>query len=487
MPGKSKLWSPAVAEVVVKTLNNSYSEMGLELPEGFEKLFNPDVAIITTGHQLTICGGPAFLHYKTITTIAAAKRLQKETGKPVVPVFWLASEDHDFEEVSSVRGDTAKHVWKHSDYLKKLPVGAMSLDGIAEVFDDWVADMPDYLVQKDFHQMRSCIDESVRRNESYAQLFTRWMHDGYGDLGLVILDASHPDLKSLASGLFTSELNGVGISSVLRQNSPAFVRDVNLFYSPPGSPRVGIIKTSQGQVMAGETVLNPGGESWESWCNSNAASLSPSVLLRPLYQELLLPNAIVVVGPGEMAYWKQLQAAFEYSNIVMPTVLLRNHTLVVDAKAGAVVSELGWNVSKGWWTEDDFIRAYVEGILQKDHGTTLDQIKTDPSRAVIVLLALGIEDIVLHDALKASGSKLRKASKTAVKKIRQTIKAQHSPMIDRVSSAALSIYRNGSPQDRWANFHALSSRLGGFKSLMGKLVENSYSQGGLMQVVEEEF
>jgi hypothetical protein len=483
MPGKlPEPASPEGSEIVAATLNKSYSELGLSLPLGFQRLLDPERLITTTGHQLTLFGGAAFLHYKTITTIAAAKRLEAETGKPVVPVFWLASEDHDFDEVKSVWGGSKKHIWQHSDSLSKFPVGAMSLGGIREVFEDWVGDMPAYPEMGDFEEMRKSILDSVGRGESYAQLFTRWMHGWYGDYGLVVLDGSDPALKELASGLFAAELKGEGVALDVKQNAPAFVRDVNLFYSPPDSPRVGIIKTSDGQMMAGEVVLNSEGENWENWCDSNAADLSPSVLLRPLYQELLLSNAAVVVGPGEMGYWKQLSSALD-----LPTLILRNHTLVLDAKTGSVAEEMGWDLRKGWWTEDDFIRAFVDGVLQKDHETSLALIKSNPEHAYRTLKSLGVEDYALLDALCESGPRLRKASKTAVKKIRQSIKASYSDRVDEISGAAQSLFKLGSPQDRWANLHALSSRFGGFNNLVGKLVENSYSNGGVMQVVEEEF
>jgi bacillithiol biosynthesis cysteine-adding enzyme BshC len=473
--------------VLKRVLKSNYSALGLKLPQGFEKLNSSDRTFVTTGHQLTLCGGAAFLHHKIITTIAAARRQEKETGRAVVPVFWLASEDHDFEEVRWVRGGSEKHIWEHEGFSKKHPVGTMSLDGLRDVFENWVGDMPSYPCSDDFQEMRSSLQEAERNGESYSQLFTRWLHGWYGEFGLVVLDASHPNLKSLASELFASEISGNGIFSAVEQNSPAFVRDVNLFYSPPNSPRVGIIRSSEGQVIAGDEILNPQGEDWGRWCKANAESLSPSVLMRPLYQELLLSNSTVVVGPGEMNYWKQLKRAFEHSQIALPRVLLRNHILVVDAEAGSVAEKLNWDLSQGWWTQDDFIRSFVEGVLKETHRTSLEELKTDPAKASRILLELGIKNLELQNALKEKGPKLRKASKTAVKKIRQSIKSRHVGDIDKISRAALKLFREGAPQDRWANFHALSSPFGGFRTLVGKLVENSYSEGGIMQVLEEEY
>ena len=108
--GTSTSWSSTVKNVVVGTLREQYSSLGLELPKGFECIESPNVTTVTTGHQLQLFGGPAFLHYKTITTIRKARELSSEES-PVIPVFWMASEDHDFEEISWAYGNTSKHRW----------------------------------------------------------------------------------------------------------------------------------------------------------------------------------------------------------------------------------------------------------------------------------------------------------------------------------------------------------------------------------------
>jgi uncharacterized protein YllA (UPF0747 family) len=105
---KNQLENTNIKNAVCQVLEQQYRHLNLPLPAGLSKFREDGVRTVTTGHQLQIAGGPAFLHYKTITAIRLARQIEKETGEKVVPVFWLASEDHDFKEVSWVNGEVDK-------------------------------------------------------------------------------------------------------------------------------------------------------------------------------------------------------------------------------------------------------------------------------------------------------------------------------------------------------------------------------------------
>ena len=493
-------WNTEIKETLCDVLDKQYTNLGLAIPSGLFKMREEGVSTVTTGHQLQIAGGPAFLHYKTITTIRLARKIEEETGKKVVPVFWLASEDHDFKEVSWVNGETEKHVWSSPSEALKLPVGRLPLQGVKECLESWGADIGQGFedVKADIKSIYDCYELSVKNGETYSDLFRRWMHLWYGETDLIVLDADSPKLKALATELFSGEFTENGISASVRKTSnelinkgfkaTAHIRDVNLFYMPDGESRVGIIKDDVGGFRAGEIVLNSSGLDWGKWCEENAEKLSPSVLLRPLYQELLLPNLRVVVGPGELSYWKQLEGAFKLKEIEMPGLHLRDHVLVLDNEMQALALEVGWSLEKGWWDESEWVSKWIKGQLPsetKDVDVALADIKQ------LIQDASSIVDSTLNGAATASAIGMQKVWEAQQKKIKKAIRRQNPDKIKAISKSASRIFKKNNPQDRYMSFHHLSSHLGGFDSfrdlLLNADVPHKNATISFMHIVDENY
>lgn len=487
-----------IKDTVCHVLEEQYRHLNLALPAGVRKFREDGVRTVTTGHQLQIAGGPAFLHYKTITAIRLARQIEKETGEKVVPVFWLASEDHDFKEVSWVNGDVDKHVWSSPLGDLKHPVGRLTLDGVNDCLASWAKDMgqggPDF--SSDVQSISECCDLSQKNKECYSDLFRRWMHVWYGDTELVVIDADSPKLKALAADLFADEFTAKGIRDSVRKTSDdlnakgykasAHIRDVNLFYMPEGAPRVGIIKDEFGGFAAGDQTLNKEGLEWREWCEENAEKLSPGALLRPLYQELLLPNVRVILGPGELSYWKQLEGAFAFKQMDMPGLHLRDHVLVLDKDMQAHAKEVGWSFEKGWWDENEWVSKWLERQLPNKTKeidvmlSDLQQVIEDVSSAV---------DQTLKPAASASASGMRKIWEAQQKKMKKAIRRKHPDKINAISRSASRICRKNSPQDRFMNFHHLASHFGGFHALRDRLVNADVTPmkltSSFMHIVEE--
>jgi bacillithiol biosynthesis cysteine-adding enzyme BshC len=482
-------WDKGIQDVVVDVVREQYECLGLEIGGRVDRLAAKGVRTVTTGHQLQLCGGPAFLHYKTITTIRLARELEGKVGVPVVPVFWLAAEDHDFEEVSWVWGENERHGWEHPQGGLKLPVGTMSAEGLQEAVESWIKDMPANSANdaKELEGIVNCLNVAIDNGETYSQIFTRWMDFWYGDTGLVVLDASHKSLKMCASSLFTDELSGYGIASAVRESSDKLeisgfktsthIRDISLFYMKNHAlrtsnphPRTGVVIREE-ETVAGDIILNPDNKNWESWVLENAEDLSPGVLLRPLYQEFLLPNQIVVLGPGELNYWKQLESTFKLKNINMPRLHLRDHVLVMSKDFSEMACEMAWDFDKGWWRSEDFLKAFVDSVLNLKHSEEIDSIKASITRIEKSMSKIG-EDIdpTLKATASASHSGMVKAIEGAMKKYRKAIRRLNKAELENIERLSQQIIKKGSPQDRWANFHVLASHMGGFRALRDELL-----------------
>ena len=489
---KLAVWDSSIQKVVVDVVREQYEDLGLEISGRIERLAEKGVRTVTTGHQLQICGGPSFLHYKTITTIRLARELEGKVGVPVVPVFWLAAEDHDFEEVNWVWGDKSRHNWEHPEGGLKLPVGTMSAEGLRKVVASWIADMPaceENGIQEieQLEGILNCLDIAIDNGETYAQIFMRWMEFWYGDTGLVVLDASHKRLKSCAADLFTDELSGNGIASLVRESKEKLeiegyklsthIRDVSLFYikghgvyETTSHPRTGVVER-EGDMVAGDNVLNPDGYEWGSWVLANSTDISPGVLLRPIYQEFLLPNQIVVVGPGELNYWKQLEAAFKIKKITMPRLHLRDHVLVMSHDFSKMSDRMSWDMKKGWWRAEDFAKAYVDSVMQAEYAKEISSIKDSLVSIEKSMVKMGENiDPTLKATASASHSGVIKAIEVAMKKYRKAIRRLNKTELEEIERLSEQIVKKGSPQDRWANFHVLASRVGGFRAFRDELL-----------------
>ena len=465
--GGEKKWDGETSSLVLSVLKSQYELAETPLPSTFEKLKFANVKTVTVGHQLQLFGGPAFLHYKVITAIRKARELD------AVPVFWLASEDHDFAEVQWVFGESEKHIWK-TDHRGE-EVGRMTLTGLLEAFEGWSNDL-----EEDLSGVKLLLESSIQKGHTYSQFFTCLMNHWYGEKGLVVIDASHIKLKEHFSKILAQELEGNGISKFV-SSGKVIPRDVNLFYSPVGRERVGIIKTERGLESGGE-IINQEGVSWEEWSMENAGSLSPSVLLRPVYQEYLLPNSHVVLGPSELKYWVQLKEVFRSLAIVMPTLYLRDHVLVLSREDYDLFSQLGWEIELGWWTQDDFIRVMVDGEVERRCGIRIEEIEKDDV-LVKVLEILGIDFGAELKRGELNTRERKKLRKTAIKKVRRSLKEGISKDVEELISAHSRVMNNTIPQDRWGNFHVLSKSVGGFEKLRDKLLETKDAESPIMQMI----
>ena len=456
-----------IRSTLLNCLKEQYSLLGLDLPKGFERLENQNSRTITTGHQLQLFGGPAFLHYKVITAIRKAK----ETG--AVPVFWLASEDHDFKEICWVWGEKKKHIWETKDTGSE--VGRLSNRGLRKAFECWSDD-----IGVDVDDIAKTLASSSEL--SYSQFYTKLMHLWYGDKGLVVIDASHKDLKNLFSNHFAKELEGNGLHSLLNSHVPVKPREINLFYSPKGGKRIGIIKKG-GKIRSGDVELNAEGDKWGIWARENAESLSPSVLLRPIYQEFLLPNSHVVLGPSEMRYWMQIADVFGEFDLNAPTLFLRDHVIILEKEDADLLGELGWSLENSWLTFDDLVKIEIDSYLKREFNGVglLDLADGVGVSEVIEGLGLDIDIKPLHSDVPFREKK--KVQKLVIKKAKQKVKQLLETRVKRIEEAHSRIMRNRIPQDRWGNFHVLSKSLGGFTNLRDKLLETKGAETPVMQMI----
>lgn len=324
---KSTTYSSAHRKILSSYLSHQYSKSSTtEAQESnLRHLAKGNTLTITTGHQLSLGLGPLFLIYKALHVINLCEQLNKEqTEYHLVPVFWLASEDHDFEEIKSTQFFHKDFAWESN---QTGPVGRFETSGLNETYQAMLS----LFQQEARDELTALFQVSEGR---YVEHYKTLLNKVFGSYGLLIVDGDNPELKRKFIPLMQKELETQFVfDNVNRTNqelldaglkTQAYVRPINLFYMTEGK-RSRIIPSSDGflidEIAWKKDVL------FEE-LTEFPERFSPNVLFRPIYQECILPNICYVGGSGEMAYWAQLKATFSAANVEFPLIQTRISALI---------------------------------------------------------------------------------------------------------------------------------------------------------------
>lgn len=330
--------------ILHQTVLKQYEKGGCQLPANVNLLTHSTTFTITTGHQLNIFTGPLYFHYKIITVINAAKRLKALYPQyDFVPVYWMASEDHDAEEISHFRLFGKKYTWHTT---QKGAVGRFCPHELAAL-------------ARQAPEMHHIFIQAYAESATLADATRKIVHHFYGNDGLIVIDGDDADLKRLFLPALRKEIGEQASFHAVRQTTEQLTalghkaqvtpREINLFYLDE-QMRERIVAQGTGEqrqlkVLNTNLVFSP--DEILQLAEQHPERFSPNVILRPLYQETILPNLSYTGGPGELAYWLQLKGMFQTFGVPMPLLLPRNFALLLDhsqqerlAKTGLTIADL---------------------------------------------------------------------------------------------------------------------------------------------------
>ncbi len=371
---KSNQYSQEHREVLVQALQRQYVdvEISQEVSDNIDLLSKQNTVTITTGHQLNLFSGPLYFVYKIFSVINLCERLNKAQGSfHYVPVYWMATEDHDFLEINHFNFKGKKIQWNYEAGLENDNgyVGEYPTEGLSEVFDSFKKELG---IGDNANALKDLFSNAYLKHENLADATRYFVNELFKEYGLIIIDGNDRALKQLYVPNMLRELEEqISFTAVTKtaqkisdhgykvQVNP---RTINLFYGTKG------VRNRVEQLSDGKFGVVDKDVVWE-----NIASLkeevikyperfSPNVLLRPLYQEVILPNIAYVGGGGELAYWFQLKEMFEAHNVIFPILMLRDSVLLVGAKPRKKLERLDVSVSKLFKKQNDLINWRVRKI-----------------------------------------------------------------------------------------------------------------------------
>lgn len=297
-------------------------------------LGDPNTFTVVTGQQIHIGLGPAYVLYKIVSAINYCNHLKSQyPNQHFVPVFWMATEDHDVNEIAYFNLNQEKYTW---DKPWSTAVGDMPTSDLAGLFD-WLETQlgGGEAVKLRIQAVRNLY---LKEGATLASTTMQWISDLFGKFGLLVLDPRDVRLKQLAKPLFEKALQGDAMLEAFQSSTtalkdagqipPAHVGKSLLFWMD-GQRRVRIERTPDGYHTIDGSFQWSQDEINQILGSDDICHLSPNVLLRPLYQQTILPCVAYVGGPSEYLYWLQTPNAFSQAGLVAPQLLYRKGGVVV--------------------------------------------------------------------------------------------------------------------------------------------------------------
>lgn len=455
----SELVSESRRKVLVNVLKKQYSQLNTSEAtlNYIESLASDNTFTITTGHQLNLFTGPLYFLYKIISTINLTKELKDQYPEyNFVPVYWMASEDHDFEEINYFNYKGKKIQWNSN---QTGAVGYFNTEGLDAVLEVVSAEFGE---GKNAEQLKTWFKEAYLNHNNLADATRFLANELFGEHGLVILDSDHQDLKRLFIPNIEKELieqtafkNVSGTNKILEnlglkiQVNP---REINFFYIKEGLRERIVFEDEKFKVN--NTDISWSKDEVLKHLNEHPERFSPNVIMRPLYQEVILPNLCYIGGGGEMIYWLQLKSNFEAQQVTFPMLLLRNSALVKSEKQASKLENLNISDKDLFLDRNSFINKKVRKISNIDIDFS-EQIQHLETQFKDLYELADQTDKSFFGAVKAQEVKQLKGLKHLEKRLLKAQKRKLKDQIERCTELQEQLFPSQSLQERNTNFSEL--------------------------------
>ncbi|WP_397446348.1 bacillithiol biosynthesis cysteine-adding enzyme BshC [Polaribacter sp. R77954] len=452
---KQTSFSKSSRLVLAEALKNQYEsfEISEKTKTNISLLKKEHTFTISTGHQLNLFTGPLYFLYKIISAINLAEELSvKFPNQNFVPVYWMATEDHDFDEINYFNFDGKKVTWNRKD---GGAVGRFSTDGLDAVFDVFSEHLGN---SKNAQYLKKLFADGYLKHHNLADATRFIANELFAKYGLVIVDGDDAKLKELFIPFVRDELeHGTSFKAVsktierLANNYKIQVnpREINLFYLGDDYRERIIFENNLYKVNNTEIAFSK--DEIFKELHKNPKAFSPNVIMRPLYQEVILPNLCYIGGGGEQAYWLELQDYFNAVNIPFPILLLRNSVQVISEKQARKLAAL--NISK----EELFLNQH-ELITNKVVENTAIETNFKDKKQFLEQQFLDLKEVAKKthisflNAVNAQERKQIKGLEKLEKRLLKAEKKRQTHLVERITILQNELLPNQSLEERQRNF-----------------------------------
>lgn len=433
--------------------------------EKIEWLREKQAYAVVTGQQTGLFGGPLFTIYKALTTIKLAEELNRANRGGFVPIFWLASDDHDFQEANHIHildKNNQPLSFSLSDHVtdERVPLYEIKLsDQILEIIQQLhEATHPSDFKEAVLQQLR----ESYRPGARFSEAFARWLMYLCRSFGLILIDGSDPRLKALGRAVFRQEIAekspstraALHASERLQQmeyHTQVQLHDhvLNIFY---------VENQRRALEVAGDRVHVKGtSRSFTptellKQLDSLPQLFSPNVLLRPIYQDALLPTVAYVAGPAEIAYYAQMKGIYERFGMPMPIIYPRKGATLVESKIEKILQKYHLQVSDLWADPEAIIKNVARAQLPADVEKRMENARLCIQKNLQTLENVVSEfDPTLNETVQNTRGRIQHQMEGLENKILQAYKKRNDVISQQIYKAKNHLYPNNQLQERVLN------------------------------------
>ncbi|MBX2796194.1 MAG: bacillithiol biosynthesis cysteine-adding enzyme BshC [Myxococcales bacterium] len=427
-----------------------------------EALAAGGAAVVVTGQQAGLFGGPLYTLYKAAAAIVDAAALAEQTGVPCVPLFWLQNEDHDFDEIaaSHVPAGSELHTLRVAgdggDRRRSVAAVQWS-EGVGEALDGLQSLLTG---QPGAADVMALLRRTYQPAASPADSLRDWIEALFAEHGLLVVDPSLPPVVEAAASLHASAIEHAeawarALGARTQQLKAAGFRvqvhvrpDSPLSFVHPhgrGGPRFRVERRGAPEghwQLCGTRDTVPDDV-------VRAGPHSTSALLRPLLQDTLLPTAAYVGGPGEIAYFAQLPPLYEAAGVPMPLVVPRARFRVVDAGTDRLLQQLGLVADDLAGPRDALVARLARPVSDAPDPEALRAALT-PLEEALARFAPHAEamDPGLAKAARKTEATARDAVGKLVERYRRTLGQRDATAMERLERVMVRLQPGGSPQER---------------------------------------
>ncbi len=489
-------------------LCNSLVEINAVLGSGSETMANiellrrDDVTAVVTGQQAGLFGGPLYTIYKALSAIRLSEELTAK-GQRTVPVFWMATEDHDLEEVSTTyfltrAAELHRAHYYPRTYKENSPVGNVEIDGdISLVIDELFAQLPPSAFTSDAHTL---LDSSWRKGINLGRAFGETIANLTSRYGLIMLDPLDPALKRLSSPVYVQavERSDEIAARIIRRNReleedgfhsqvlvdenyfPLFWHDDNGGRNPLRKVALGFYGTKGQKRQFSVDELHKMAE-------AAPERLSPGVMLRPVVQDHLLPTAAYFGGGAEISYFAQNSVVYESLGRPVTPIFHRQSFTILEPKFAKTIRKLGLKNSDLFKNREAAILDWAkENIDLETAGVFSSAEETINTELNRIDRRLALIDPTLLDNLAKRRRKMLYHISAVRKKTLLALSRKNGNAERLITELYSIVMPNGHLQERSINVFSFISKYGpDFVELLYKAVDLNDKRHRILEISNE--
>jgi bacillithiol biosynthesis cysteine-adding enzyme BshC len=483
---KQSNYKNSIRPVLANVLKTQYQKLEVSdlTNQNIESLEKDNTFTITTGHQLNLFTGPLYFLYKIISTINLSKELKAAYPEyNFVPVYWMATEDHDFDEINYFNFKGKKVKWSRQ---VSGAVGHLSTEGLDKVLEVFATDLG---FGANSNAIKTLFKTAYLDHNNLAEATRFLANELFGAFGLVIIDADEKDLKSefipYVKRELTEQISFAKVSETnakideLGFNAQVNPREINLFYLKEGL-RERIVKQN-GTYFVNDTDISFTASEILAEIETHPERFSPNVIMRPLYQEVILPNLCYIGGGGELAYWFQLKSYFNAIGVSFPMLLLRNSALIYSTKQAEKLNKLGVSIKELFLNQEDLVNQQVKKRSKIDIDFSSQKEHLHKQFKALYELAKETDKSFIG-AVAAQEKKQLKGLDHLEKRLLKAQKRKLNQQISRIIEIQNQLFPGQSLQERNFNFSELYLEFG--DQLIQQLMLNLHPLKGEFLILE---